>query len=187
MTTITELSALQSGAVRIVELPSQSGYEPPSERQFKQLLSIVFAAHPEHDRIAKKNDDFEHECRLAFNAVAYMYRLREPSTRRNYVDIVADANTILKQRWIAKPVDGPAFWVGVYAHGDIAYRLADRRIGQPLEVGLDPFAGAPCTNAWRAVLQGAPLRSPLPPRDIFRQSAAPSPIRIFQEDRFGQF
>ena len=169
------------------ELPIDLGFEAPTERQFKQLMSIVCAAHPPTRKFADETEDADRELWHAFAAIGYLWRLDAPDTSRYFQSHVDDVNSVLKSRWMARQVDGRAVMAAIIAHNDIPYRPADRKVGQPLEVALDPHAGFKCSNAWRAVLQGAPIRSPLPPREIFRQSAAPSPIRVFQENRFGQF
>jgi hypothetical protein len=184
MTTITELSA-QAGRPTITELPVDLGFEAPTEREFKALVKIVQAAHAPTRKFADETEDAGRQLWHAFAAVGYLWRRAAPDTSRYFDSHVEDVNAVLKSRWMARQVDGRAVMAAIIAHNDIPYRLGDRRVGQPLEVALDPHAGFNCSNAWRAVLQGAPLRSPLPPRDIFRQSAGPSPIPVFQETGLG--
>jgi hypothetical protein len=181
MTQIIELSAPQPGGVRILELPNATSFEPPSERQFKLLLDLVFATHQEHRKFAEKADDFQDEAWRAFAAIGYMYRTREPDTTRYFSAHVEDVNEVIARRWRARAVSGPAVFVAVVAHGDVAWRAHDRRVGQPLEIGLDQFSGVECSNVWRKLLEGQPLRAPLPPREIFRSSAAPSPVTVFRQ------
>jgi hypothetical protein len=186
MTTITELSA-QAGRPTIRELPVDLGFEAPTERQFKALMKIVQAAHAPTRKFADETEDAGRQLWHAFAALGYLWRRATPDTSRYFDSHVDDVNAVLRSRWMATAVDGRAVMAAIIAHNDIPYRPGDRTVGQPLEVALNPHAGFKCSNSWRAVLQGAPLRSPLPPREIFRQSAAPSPIRVFQEERFGQF
>lgn len=79
---------------------------------------------------------------------------------------VDDVNAALRRRWgMSSSVDARAVLAAIIAHNDVPYRLSDNRLGQPLEVGLNPFSGdARCSNAWRDVLAGRPLKAPLPPR-----------------------
>ena len=86
---------------------------------------------------------------------------------------------------MARPVDGRAVMAAIIAHNDIPYRLGDRRVGQPLEVGLDPHSGIRCSNAWKDILAGRPLKAPLPPRRMFQEMASPSPMRVYRQERPG--
>jgi hypothetical protein len=185
MTTITELRA-PTERPTIVELPCDLGFEPPSERQFKQLISIVCAAHPPTRKFCEETEDAQRQLWHAFAGLGCMWRTASPDTTRYFGSHVEDVNAVLRRRWgMSSPVDARAVLAAIIMHNDVPYRLADPKVGQPIEAGLSATGptGFRLGNAWRAVLQGAPLRSPLPPRDIFRSSATQSPIRVFQENR----
>lgn len=165
-------------------LPS-TGFEQPSGEQVLALMRVVYGAQPALRESAETVDDFEMEFGRAFVAVGYAFRLSEPSTSRYFHSFVDDANTLLRTYWTAKPVSGTALLAAVIAHGDVPWRPANRAVGQLLEVGLDPHAGVRCSNAWRQILEGRPLRAPLPPRKLFREAALPSAVRVYRQERPG--
>ncbi len=184
MTTITELSA-QAGRPTITELPVDLGFEAPTERQFKALMKTVQAAHAPTRKFADETEDADRELWHAFAALGYLWRRAAPDTSRYFGSHVDDVNAVLKSRWMARPVDGRAVMAAIIAHNDIPYRLGDRRVGQPLEVGLDPHSGIRCSNAWKDILAGRPLKAPLPPRRMFQETASPSPMRVYRQERPG--
>ncbi len=129
--------------------------------------------------------EFEAEFGRAFVAVGYAFRLSEPSTARYFHSFVEDANALQREYWRAHAVSGSALLAAIIGHGDVPWRPVNQAVGQLLEVGLDPYSGIRCSNAWRGILEGRPLRSPLPPRRIFREQAMPSPMRVFRQERPG--
>ncbi len=189
-------------------LPS-TGFEQPSGREVLALLKIVLGAYPNLRGEAETRDfntefgrtffaagydnlgasaarDFEMEFARAFIAVGFAYRTPQPSTSRYFHSFVEDANGLLRTYWSAKAVSGTALLAAIIAHGDVAWRPANRAVGQLLEVGLDPYSGIRCSNAWKGVLEGRPLKAPLAPRRMFRDMAAPSPMRVFRQERPGE-
>lgn len=153
-------------------------YEAPDDKQLAALLKIVEAANA--GWTSKVELD---EFRLAMAAVGAMWRLDAPSTQYSFSHFLDEANIMLRRHG---QINGPAFLRAIVAHNDVPYRLQDRRVGEVLALGLDLYSGRPCSNAWRGVLKGDPLRPPLPPREFLRRAAEPSPIRYFQEDRRGR-
>jgi hypothetical protein len=178
MTTITELSA-QAGRPTITELSADLGFEAPTEREFKALMRIVQAAHAATRKFVEETDEAERQLWLAFAAVGHLWRRREPDTTRYFGSHVDDVNAVLRRRWgITTSVDARAVLAAIIAHNDVPYRLGDNKVGQPLEAGLNAFCGdARCSNAWRDVLAGRPLKAPLPPR--FRVD---SPMQVYLQD-----
>jgi hypothetical protein len=166
-------------------LPS-TGFEQPSDKQLLALLKIVLGAREGLRDHAAQTPDFEMEFARAFVAVGYAFRLREPSTARYFHAFVEDANTLLRTYWTAKAVSGTALITAIIAHGDVPWRPANRAVGQLLEVGLDPYSGIRCSNAWREILKGRPLRDPLPPRKVFVEAVTPTPVTVFKQNRPGQ-
>lgn len=172
-------------------LPS-TGFEQPSDKEILALMKIVYGAHPDlrgnAETFLRKGrdllgtvDDFEVEFGRAFVAVGYAFRTVEPVTTRYFHSLVEDANALLRRYWGAKPVSGTALLAAIIAHGDVCWRPANRAVGQLLEVGLDPYSGVRCANAWRGILEGRPLHAPLPPRRAFREAAEPSPVRLYRQ------
>jgi hypothetical protein len=51
-----------------------------------------------------------------------------------------------------------------------------------LEVALDPYSGAPCTNAWRFILRGGLLLQPIAPPKMREADRAPE-VTFFVQDR----
>jgi hypothetical protein len=62
-------------------------------------------------------------------------------------------------------------------------------VGQVCELGLDVYDGRPCSvpNGWKGLLEGRPIKPPLPARKFLVEAAEPSPIQFFQANRRGEF
>jgi hypothetical protein len=180
VTIITELG--QAGdRPTLTELPSDAGFEPPTEGQFKALVEIVCAAHPPTRRFIDENTDAERMLWLSFAAVGHMFRKPEPDTTKYFSSHVEAANAVLRRRWgMSISLDPLAVMAAIIGHNDVAYRLANNKVGQPLEVALDPFFGMRCSNAWRDVLAGRPLKPPLPPRFSVEKT---NPMQVYLQGR----
>ena len=152
-------------------------YEPPNDRELAALLKIVEAGHPEWSVVVELE-----EFRLAMAAVGAMFRLDAPSSQYAFTHFLEEANIMLRRHGT---INGPALLRAVAGHNDVPWRASNRSIGQVCELGLDLYSGRACSNGWKRVLAGDALRAPLPPRRILVEQAAPSPMRIFRQDRPG--
>jgi hypothetical protein len=170
--------------LRIVEALNDTGYMPPNTRELAALLKIVLAAHPllpagmAHEAFL---DEFAH----SFDAVGHLYRTDAPNSKRYFSAWIEDTNIWLERQGRA-PVSGNAFLAACLAHGDVPWRQANDSVGQLLEVGLHATVGRRCKNCWREILRGErTLLPPTPPDRERVRAVAPSPVKIFQENRFG--
>jgi len=113
-----------------------------------------------------------------------MFRTAEPVTSRYFASIVVDINEMLTERWSLQPVDGRTVLAAALAHADICWRRADPAAGVLLEIGLNPYNGRPCVNAWRDLLAGkANLVQPTPPPARVTRAQSAPPARILSRGR----
>lgn len=154
--------------MRITYALPATGYELPSADEMRELLRIVRAAHPELP------DDVGKGFARAFCAIGHQFRLAEPSTKQYFNAYVDHCNDFLEQYNLAE-VDGHAVFAAIIGHNDIPWRAADWAKGQVLEVALDRYSGLRCSNAWRDVLKGAPLRAPVGPKGFSLETAVARP------------
>jgi hypothetical protein len=147
-------------------------FEMPDGKQCAALLAIVEAAHPEW-KIRVDVYDF----RLAMIALGSMWRLDAPSTQHGLDHFLDHANRMLQERHIGT-VNAPALVAAVIAE-QVPRRVQDMRVGQMAEFALSVYSGLPHRNSWKGVLKGDALRPPLPPREVYRRAAEPSPVRFF--------
>jgi hypothetical protein len=160
--------------VRITTILPSTGFERPSSEQLRELLRRVLE---EHELPAISEAQFSR----AFWATGFQFRLEAPDVSLHFHSHVDSANNLLSQYGYGE-IDGAAALAAIVAHSDIPYRLANRDQGQLLEVALNPFSGIKCTNRWRAVLAGEPLREPLPPKGIPRHQTEVIPRPKFYEE-----
>jgi hypothetical protein len=148
--------------VTCTQLPPATNFERPDPEQLKALRRVVLSAHP------WLNESDDRAFASAFVACGYLFRTPAPVTNRLFSHHVDEANDLL--RALVKPsTDGVAFLCACLAHGDVPWRQASSQHGQLLEVGLDPYAGRPCStpNRWRAILSGeADLLAPVGPVSV---------------------
>ena len=168
--------------MRIVESLPATDYRRPDDASMTALLAIVKANPFGLDLRGVDEGPF----RRAMFAIGHQFRLAEPSTKIYYVTHCDRVNDFLTRFDMAE-VDGSAIMAAIVCQSDISYRLNDPAQGQVIEIALDPYSGAKCSNAWAALLQGAPLRAPLPARAAPKISAQPIPRpRIYQESADGR-
>ena len=110
-----------------------------------------------------------------------MYRRAAPRSDHYFDWHVANANELLRERFDLRAVSDFAFLAACIGHSDIPIRLANPSIGRLLEVGLDPYHGLKCASAYKAVLQVAPLKPPLPSSAERLRQVEPSRVRITQQ------
>jgi len=166
--------------VRITtELPS-TGYQRPTDQELRQLAAIVYAAYPNNPPISERTFS------LAMFAVGRMFRTVDTVSKLYFPAWVDIINTFLDTHDLPA-IGGAGVFAAVIGHNDIPVRLGNSRYGQMLEIGLDQYAGAKCSNSWRGVLAGAPLLEPLPPRGVERRvEGRPIPhVRISQRGHDG--
>jgi hypothetical protein len=159
--------------MRITTLLPSTGFERPSADERRELLRIVRA---EHELPAISESEFAR----AFWAVGYQYRLAEPDASLNFYTHIGHCNDFLSQYRYGE-IDGSAVLAAVISHGDIPWRAANPGKGALLEVGMNPYSGIKCSNAWRRVLQGEPLLEPLGPRGVTRAPSDSLPRPKFYE------
>jgi hypothetical protein len=164
-----------------------TGVDMPTDDELDRLLTIVSAAYPDL-KLAREQGSFEiserdhrSEFRAAFYAVGRLGRLAEPDDNRYFSSVVDDANSILRARRLGE-VEGDALHAAALAWGDIAWRAADKAIGQSFEVSIARLnTGSPAVPRWRDILAGkANILAPLPPRGMHASSSSyPMPrVRI---------
>jgi hypothetical protein len=168
--------------MRIITLPPETGYRRPTDVELRRLMAIVYAAYPWLQPVS------ETAFANAMSAVGHQWRLAEPTTKFYFSSHVDNCNNFLDRLGLPE-IDGNAAFAAIVGHNDIPFRLADPKHGQLLEVALDQFKGRQCLNAWRGLLDGAPLRAPLPPKGMPGQALdrlrAPRP-KLFQADASGR-
>jgi len=125
-----------------------------ADKELAALLKIVEASRPESKTGLA-------EFKRAFVAVGFQFRQASPNASKYFHTHIAALNEFLAGSLGWEPVSGYAAFAAIVAHNDVSWRAADARIGQMLEVALDPHSGRPCANAWRGLLAGEPLRPPL--------------------------
>ena len=152
----------------------------PTRDELRSLWRIVIGAYPE----LQSEGAAEAEFRAAFIGVGFMFRTAEPVTSRYFASIVVDINEMLTERWSLQPVDGRTVLAAALAHADICWRRADPAAGVLLEIGLNPYNGRPCVNAWRDLLAGkANLVQPTPPPARVTRAQSAPPARILSRGR----
>lgn len=165
--------------MRITTRLPDTRFVAPSDAQLAALLKIVEAARP-----PLRGKVGAEEFKRAFIAAGYFWRTSAPRRDHYFGHWVALANDMLAGVWGLEGVSGDAFLAAVHAHGDVAWRAPDPRLGVILEVGLDPYTGAYCNNTWRGLLDGsANLLAPIPPNATLREAVERGPARIYVEDR----
>ncbi len=166
--------------MRIITLAPSTGYKAPTSTELRELLRIVRAAHEWLPVIP------ENQFARSMWAIGHMFRVAEPDAAAYFSAHVNSANNLLAQFGHADDVDGNSVFAAIVGHADIPFRLANGK-GQLLEIGLNRYAGAKCTNAWRGLLGGASLLEPLPPKGIPRRPADSIPRpRFYQEGSDGK-
>jgi hypothetical protein len=168
-----------------------SGVDMPRDAELDRRLAIVTAAYPELSleremgRFDISSRNHRAEFRAAFYAVGRLGRLAEPDAGRYFSSVVDDANSILRARRLGE-VEGDALHAAALAWGDIAWRAADKAIGQSFEVSIARLnTGSPAVPRWRDILAGkANILAPLPPRGMHASSSTyPVPrVRITYRD-----
>jgi len=161
-------------SVRI--LPPATNFIRPNDAELGRLFEILAATRP---GLAAKTDLLAFA--RGFIAAGNAFRVPEVS-KRAFVSLTEDANLWLQEH-DASSVSGHAYLAGIVMHNDIVYRVGNEAIGEVTAAGLDPHHGSPTSNDWKAVLAGAPLRAPLPPRESLTRGKTAPPVTIFQEDR----
>jgi hypothetical protein len=159
--------------MRITTLLPSTGFERPSSEQLRELLRHVL---DEHELPPISEGEFAR----AFWATGFQFRLAEPDASLHFYTHVGHCNDFLSQYRYGE-IDGAAVLAAVIAHSDFPYRLADRGKGQLLEIGMNPYSGIKCSNAWRSVLRGEPLRAPLEPRGVTKAPSDSLPRPKFYE------
>jgi hypothetical protein len=155
MVTITE--DVPSGLRMFTELPPNTGYVRPTREELSALSRKVLANHPELGPID------ELKFLRAFWVQGSFFRIPLSEQKRSFSAIFDDAN--LKLSGFGE-VGSKAFLAACLAASDVEVRMADRGIGQLVEVGLSAHAGRQCDNRmWQAVAAGtATLPGPMAPR-----------------------
>ena len=142
--------------MRNVTLAQQTGLQMPDEAELAKLMAIVLAA---HSWLA--GFDLP-EFRRAFWAQGKFFRTAAPDKSRYYRAWIDDANVLL-ERFDKRGVEGASFLSACLAAGDVIWQRSDPSKGAMLEIGLNQYAGARCSNAWRDILRGQPLLEPVKP------------------------
>jgi hypothetical protein len=172
----------EAGVSVTYHLPN-TGFCNCTEDEAGKLLHIVDAGAP---WLALKATTGLSEFQRAFTAVGLMFRTAEPVSKYAAGHFLDAANAMLLERLGACSVGGVAFLGAILAHGDIRYRLANPKIGQLLEIGLDQYHGRQCENSWRGILTGA--RNLLPstaPRSERAQLAERSSVSFYKQSADG--
>ncbi len=145
--------------VTVVAYLPRTNFQPPSLEEARRLFEIVTAAHPD---LIGSGGALESEFPAAMLAIGMFYRIPQPWAGQYWSYWCERASDILTSVG-ERPVGGSTLLAAVIAHGDVCYRLPDRARGQLLEVGLNAYSGAKCSNAWRKILSGeASLLAPTP-------------------------
>jgi hypothetical protein len=160
--------------VNITTALPATNFRRPSSNELHALATIVRSACPD---LAFDEAEFDR----AFLAVGFTFRTAQPSAKRYYSAFVEDANEMLRDRWDLPAVSSSAFLAGCIGHGDIAWQRADPEAGVLLSVGLDPFHGTACSNAWRELLRGRPIRPPSAPTAAIRHASEFAPTPTFYQ------
>jgi hypothetical protein len=134
---------------------THTGFELPQPDELVRLREIVQSAHPALAGVPQGEFD------RAFWVAGSFYRRPKPDSRHYFSFWTDVANERLRQR-DGRSISGDALLAAIIGHNDVPWHRQDPDIGQVLEVGIDPYSGSPCTNAWRGLLRGEPLRPPLP-------------------------
>ena len=159
---MVSISYPREAGVSVTYALPNTGYIAPTEDRAVRLMRIVDKGAPWLGLAA--STDLA-EFRRAFAAVGYMYRRSEPDTSRLFSYFIDAANDMLQQRNGGASVSATAVLGAILGSGDICWRKADRRCGQLLEIGLNPFHGRQALPAWRDLIEGrASLLPSLPPR-----------------------
>ena len=174
-----------------VGLPN-THYEAADAAELDALLKIAIAAqHPAVAEHAAETPGFAMHFRRAFIAVGFQFRLAAPDARKYFHSHVSAVDEFLASHFPdAEPVDSAAVFCAIVSHGDICWRAHNPKVGDLLEIGLNPSSGSPCTtpNRWRAVLDGAPLMAPVAPRALgptLAADAVPTP-RFWRKNSRGE-
>ena len=157
----------ERGVTVTISVP-RTGFQRPTADELQELARRV---DDEHDWLVPCSED---AFARAFTAVGFMFRLPEPSRKLAFSAHVNSANSVLERLGLSG-VAGNALLAAMIAHSDVPWRAQAMHLGQPLECGLHPFAGRPCSNAYRRVLAGEPLTPPLPPRPLPGAPSVPLP------------
>jgi hypothetical protein len=169
--------------VTIRTMLPDTNFQMPTDQELKTLARIALSAHADLKENADRMPDFAEQFRRAFYAVGFQFRLDQPTPKFYFHAHLEAANTFLRQQGNAS-VDGAPFLAAVFAHNDICWQQADESAGQLLLLGLDPYSGRRCSNAWRDLLRGGNMLAPTPaPRHL--RPPEPTSVRMYQEDAGG--
>jgi len=163
---------LEDEGVRITEIQPAVACELPSEKQLRQLATVVIAQFPKSapsyplGAPAWRREDIERKWHKSFGAsfmaLAAMKRMPEPD-RHHYASHFLDhAASWLRSHGISADI-GETFFAACLAFGDVPW--VDPRVdGCVLELGLNVYVGKPASaEAWRRVLETGELLPPSPP------------------------
>jgi hypothetical protein len=114
-------------------------------------------------------------------ASGFLYRTAEPDRGRPFVWFIDHAGEMLSSRGL-QGVSGASFFLACRAHCDIALQLPDLQHGVTMAVGLSPYNGSPCSNAWRKLLDGSGgLRPSAKPPDLLLRQTERSRVQIYRD------
>lgn len=158
----------------------------PNANELRRLREFVLAEHRwlRDDNDRRSQSTIEREFQRSFWAVQHFWRTPAPNAKRYISGFVDNANAMLGLANLPS-IDGSEFVISCLAVGDVHWQKPDRSVGALLEVGLDQFRGAPCSNRWRSILGGSPLLKPTPPPKR-EQFAGPQP-KIWRVDQSGLY
>jgi hypothetical protein len=169
--------------VRVTYHLPNTGFCNCTEDEAGKLLRIVDAGAPWLDLKAATGLP---EFRRALLAVGLMFRTAEPVSKYAAGHFLEAANAMLLERLGSCSVGGVAFLGAIFAHGDVCYRLANPKLGQLFEVGLNQYHGHQCENAWRGLLTGARnLLPPTAPRADRARLAEQSSVSFYRQNPDG--
>jgi hypothetical protein len=134
----------------ITTMSPRTGFVAPSEEQAAALARVVDSAHPWLGLIS--TTDLQ-EFRRALVVVGRMWRLETPSKKHPFSHFLDAGNEMLRE-WGSESVSGNALMGGIIGHSDVAWIRPEPKAGVVLAVALDEFAGKPCSNRWRDVVEG---------------------------------
>jgi hypothetical protein len=181
---ITYPSPDEAGVSVTYHLPN-TGFCNCTEDDARKLMRIVDAGCP---WLALNATTGLSEFGRAFTAVGLMFRTAEPVSKYAAGHFLDAANAMLLERLGSCSVGGVAFVGAVFAHGDIRYRLANPKLGQMLEIGLDQYHGRQCENSWRGLLTGERnLLPPTAPRADRAQLAEKSTVSFHKQQPDGSY
>ena len=140
--------------VRIIEQVNQTGAIQPTADEAQRLMEIVLARHPFLKGVGDEAFTLQ-DFRLAFLAQSRFFRTKTTASSKYFYHWHERSAEML-----GVEVHGGALLAAIIGAGDVAFQLRDNS-GRLLEVALNEFHGAVCSNRWRQILNGAPLLEPV--------------------------